>query len=842
MIASKTFGSIFGYKLVGDFLLTNQRTISICSWVFKSCNTASCLLLTTAFLGAAIGSVNAQSITPANDGVGTSVIIDDNSITIDGGTQSGNNLFHSFEQFGLSEAQTAIFLSNPEIINILGRVVGNEASVIDGLISVIGGNSNLFLMNPSGIIFGQNAQLNIPGDFTATTATGIGFGNGNFFNAVGDNDFSTLTGTPSEFAFNSLDTNGSITISTLPNSSFEIAVDSSDAGTITISTTPGSSIVRIEQSGNLLSLEIDPPRNADGEIMPFTVGDLPQLLTGNLPLNDFEANNPNVPIQTDDENVLIGNSDTGGQVTTADGIIGSIDGIIGVDIDNDGVPDIPTGVTTTDVESPSSPPITPTPSTPSIPITPPPSTSSPITPEEESELNREIITFPEPTSPEPLVNTTIVFQPDNQDPIAILDKQVAFLDQSLTRDYGNYYDSSFISPELESEVSLAQIQQELIKIEEATGVNPAIIYAVFYPSEVTSKNNIDQVSFLPQPSDELELVAITAKGEAIRQRVAGAERAQVIETANRFTDRIFFKQSEEKYLPDSEQLYQWLVEPLIEELEAREIDNLVFILDSGIRSLPIAALHDGEKYLIEEYSVGMMPSFRLTNTKYQDIRDVEILAMGADNFPDPELSPLPAVPTELEIIVRKLWDGQDFFLNEDFTIDNLRQTQTSRPFGILHLATHAEFLPGKPPNSFIQFGDRKLGLDELRELQLNNPLVQLMVLSACKTALGDRDAEYGFASLAYQAGVKSALGSLWYVSDSGTLSLMTKFYQELKDSPIKAEALRQAQLGLLKGEVRLENGKLILEDFEFDLPPEIQEEDLTHPLYWSGFTIIGNPW
>ena len=132
--------------------------------------------------------------------------------------------------------------------------------------------------------------------------------------------------------------------------------------------------------------------------------------------------------------------------------------------------------------------------------------------------------------------------------------------------------------------------------------------------------------------------------------------------------------------------------------------------------------------------------------------------------------------------------------------------------------------------------------NEIKELALNNPLVELMVLSACKTAVGDRDAEYGFASLAYQAGVKSALGSLWYVSDTGTLSLMSKFYRKLKDTPIKAEALRQAQVAMINEQVRIKNGILIGEDFEFDLPSEISEEKLTHPRYWSSFTIIGNPW
>jgi filamentous hemagglutinin family protein len=123
-----------------------------------------------------------------------------NRLDITGGqlSRDGANLFHSFNEFGLNAEQTANFLSNPSIQNILGRVTGGNASIINGLIQVTGGNSNLFLMNPAGIVFGRNASLNVPASFTATTATGIGFGN-NWFNATGPNNYTTLVGTPNTF-------------------------------------------------------------------------------------------------------------------------------------------------------------------------------------------------------------------------------------------------------------------------------------------------------------------------------------------------------------------------------------------------------------------------------------------------------------------------------------------------------------------------------------------------------------------------------------------------------------------------------------------------------------------
>jgi CHAT domain-containing protein len=118
-------------------------------------------------------------------------------------------------------------------------------------------------------------------------------------------------------------------------------------------------------------------------------------------------------------------------------------------------------------------------------------------------------------------------------------------------------------------------------------------------------------------------------------------------------------------------------------------------------------------------------------------------------------------------------------------------------------------------------------------------------LSACNTASGNEEVELGFAGLAVQAGVKSALASLWSVDDEGTLALMTEFYQRLKNTPIKAEALRQAQIAMLKGQVRINDGQLRGTKSDISLPQELQLEgnlDLSHPYYWAAFTMIGSPW
>lgn len=298
----------------------------------------------------------------------------------------------------------------------------------------------------------------------------------------------------------------------------------------------------------------------------------------------------------------------------------------------------------------------------------------------------------------------------------------------------------------------------------------------------------------------------------------------------------------DRYLKSAQKLYQVLIAPIERDLRSRGIQNLVFILDTGIRSLPLAALHDGRRYLVEKYSVGLMPALSLTDTRYTNIRTAQVLAAGASEFA--EQSPLPAVSVELSVIAESPWQGETL-LNEAFTLDNLINQRQQRPFGIIHLATHAAFTRGSVSDSYIQLWDTKLRLDQLRELGWNiDPAVELAVLSACETAIGNENAELGFAGMAAQAGVKSVLASLWLVSDEGTLGLMSEFYQHLKKAPIRAEALRRAQLAMLKGQIKLQGRRLLWSGGSIPLPPEMQlsNRDFTDPYFWSGFTMVGSPW
>ncbi|HAG83727.1 MAG TPA: hypothetical protein DCL61_21905, partial [Cyanobacteria bacterium UBA12227] len=408
------------------------------------------------------------------------------------------------------------------------------------------------------------------------------------------------------------------------------------------------------------------------------------------------------------------------------------------------------------------------------------------------------------------------FLDQNQIPEAIL-----FIDILFSEELGAYIEQR-TTRELKS---FADIQERLNATTSATGTKPAILYTFARP-------------------EQLDLVLVTPSGIPIHKSVPTAKREVLLETIADLRRQITnpIKLNTTSYLPAAQQLYQWIIAPLETELKTQGINTIVFAMDTGLRSVPVAALHDGQQFLVENYNLGLIPSLNLTDTRYQSLQDTQILAMGAAQFTD--ANPLPAVPTELAIITGKLWQGKSF-LNQEFTLENLKAQRQEQPFGIIHLATHGEFKPGQPDNSYIHLWDTKLRLDQLRELRWYDPPVELLVLSACRTAVGDEQAELGFAGLAVQAGVKSALGSLWYVSDEGTLGLMSEFYRQLQNAPIKSEALRQAQLGMIQEKVRLEAGELHGSGENLTLPPELAQlgdKNLSHPYYWSAFTMIGSPW
>lgn len=372
--------------------------------------------------------------------------------------------------------------------------------------------------------------------------------------------------------------------------------------------------------------------------------------------------------------------------------------------------------------------------------------------------------------------------------------------------------------------SAEEISQSLAQLNQQTQTRSALIYAV-----PTAKH--------------LELIVVMPGAKPLHRRVATVSRDQLVKRVEALRSSVTNREAQPRdYLPPAQQVYQWLIAPIAADLKAQNVTQLIFCLGTGLRTAPLAALHDGEQFLVEQYDLAIIPAFNLLDVQRSNLRQARVLAMGAEKFA--AHAPLPAVPLEVAVITNHLWQGTAF-LNQNFTLENLKQARAQYPYEIVHLATHANFVPGVVSESYILFGDRPLGLDQVRSIGLANPATQLLVLSACQTALGSPQAELGFAGLAVQSGAKTAIASLWAVDDTGTLVLMSEFYHQLKTARTVSAALRQAKLAVLSGRVKLATSQVARTLGPRSFPPELMPlayAELSHPYYWAAFTVIGNAW
>jgi len=332
------------------------------------------------------------------------------------------------------------------------------------------------------------------------------------------------------------------------------------------------------------------------------------------------------------------------------------------------------------------------------------------------------------------------------------------------------------------------------------------------------------------------------------------------------------------YQRHADQLYDLLIRPIENEFRARgiNVNTLLVAMDADLGFLPLAALYDSEtdQYLGEKYRFTVIPNFRALDIRPSNLEQTQILAMGTSEFRQADrYAPLAAVPLELKL-VEEIWGktNSTVLQNVDFTLENLRQKRREQPYSIVHLASHANFRAGQPGESSIQFWDTTLPLNDLQlsTLNFNRPPLELLVLSACQTALGNEDAVLGFAGSFLSAKVKSILASLWSVNDLASLLYMIEFYRNLRQGLTKAEAVQNSQLALLDKQRTIQNlkelqlivdalldGEQTQEDLtaaeisrlrrmlqEIDSDAEITAiaEEFTHPFYWSAYTLVGNPW
>jgi CHAT domain-containing protein len=262
-------------------------------------------------------------------------------------------------------------------------------------------------------------------------------------------------------------------------------------------------------------------------------------------------------------------------------------------------------------------------------------------------------------------------------------------------------------------------------------------------------------------------------------------------------------------------LYEWLIRPFESQLVSRHVSTIVFVPDGLLRTIPIAALHDGKQFLIEKYALATTPGLSLTDPRPLQRGQGKVLAVGlteaAQGFPA-----LPGVLTELQAL-------QDLYqvhllVNQDFVLPKLERELRDEQLSIVHIASHGQFA-GEVEKSFLLTFDDRLTMERLDQLiglfKFRETPLEMLTLSACETAAGDDQAALGLAGIAIKAGARSALATLWHVNDPAASLLTAEFYRQLQNPAIsRATALQQAQLQLMS---------------RYD-----------HPGYWAPFLLINN--
>lgn len=302
-------------------------------------------------------------------------------------------------------------------------------------------------------------------------------------------------------------------------------------------------------------------------------------------------------------------------------------------------------------------------------------------------------------------------------------------------------------------------------------------------------------------------------GGQLRRFSSKVSRGELTATVRKLRIGLERPSAGEQYRAPAETLYRWLLADAAPWLESQKVDTLVFVPSGALRTVPLAALHDGQQFLIERYAVATTPAITLIPALVAPNAN-RVLVAGLTKSVQGFVG-LPSVGQEMSEIGAIF--PSESLKDETFSLASIRADLSVPNFSVAHLATHGEF-SADHRQSFILTFDSRLTMDGLQAAlgRRQDPL-DLLVLSACSTAAGDDRAALGLAGVAVQAGAKTALASLWSISDEATAALMQDFYQSRKDGRVsKAQSLRGAQLKLLGS------------------------QEFRHPSYWAPYLLIGN--
>ena len=385
-----------------------------------------------------------------------------------------------------------------------------------------------------------------------------------------------------------------------------------------------------------------------------------------------------------------------------------------------------------------------------------------------------------------------------------LTKKVLQMERDREKEFEDYFGEDLASVSKTADETAAELE----RLSKETGTRSALLYVI------PRKNH-------------LHLVLIPPSGTPIVKDFYEVTDPQLFAVSRQFHQGIL-RMDTAKTEANGQQLYDWIIKPYEQELAAAEIDLLLFCLGDGVKDLALPALSNDGTYLIESYAMARIPAFNLIETTYKPFSSGQLLAMGASRFRDPAIQTLPGTQQEIAALSASLGTtGQGAWRvsrleNQAFTQTRINQNLAKRPFTALHVSTHAQFQPGQVESSYIQLWDQQLKLNDLNRINWDQSNADLIVLSACQTALGDANAANGFAGLALKAGVPSAIGTLWSINDQSTTEVMKTFYGALPDSSTKAQALQSAQVAAIRG--------------------SNSSRGLQAPYYWAGFSLLSTPW
>ncbi len=313
--------------------------------------------------------------------------------------------------------------------------------------------------------------------------------------------------------------------------------------------------------------------------------------------------------------------------------------------------------------------------------------------------------------------------------------------------------------------------------------------------------------------DRLEVI-LSLPQQPLRHYSTELSQSQIETTIEQLRQTLVIR-SKREFMPFSQALYDWLIRPASADLAKSGVNTLVFVLDGALRNIPMAALHDGNQYLVEKYSIALTPGLSLVNPKPLQRRALKTLTAGLSQARQ-GFAPLENVALEVKQIQSEI--PSVVLLDQEFTSTTLQKELESSSFPVVHIATHGQF-SSQAEKTFILTWDDRIGVKALDNIlqpgASKSQAIELLVLSACETAAGDKRAALGLAGIAVRAGARSTLATLWSVNDAATAEVMSQFYGELAKTT-KAEALRRAQLTL------------------------IQEPSYQHPIYWAPYVLLGN--